>query len=97
MAFQFREKALRKQAEIEQYCRELGLLDETEDYLVKEELGSQQHVEDDEMNDFVMNEAACDGDADDGSQNDDFWKLMPHMINRKSSAMTLSTWTTTIP
>ncbi|XP_034487484.1 zinc finger protein 484 [Drosophila innubila] len=72
MAFQFREKALRKQAEIEQYCRELGLLDEAEDYLVKEELGSQQ-VEDEEMNDFVMSEAACaNGDAEDGSQNDDF-------------------------
>jgi len=70
MAFQFREKALRKQAEIEHYCRELGLLDDSEDYIVKEELGSHQQVEDDEMNDFVMNEAACDGD--DGSQNDEY-------------------------
>ncbi|KAM8703831.1 hypothetical protein ACLKA7_008458 [Drosophila subpalustris] len=84
MAFQFREKALRKQAEIEKYCRELGLLDEAEDYPVKEELGSQQHVEYDEMNDFVMNEAACgdndgdgngDADGDDGSQHDAFLEV----------------------
>lgn len=62
MAFQFREKALRKQAEIEDYLRELGLLDDAEDYMVKEEMGAQhQNTEDDEIQ-FVMNEASVGED-----------------------------------
>ncbi|EDW68245.1 zinc finger and SCAN domain-containing protein 31 isoform X1 [Drosophila virilis] len=79
MAFQFREKALRKQAEIEEYCRELGLLDEAEDYIVKEEFGAQHHpqVEDDEMNDFVMNDNQSPGEADvdDNVQSDEFLEV----------------------
>lgn len=72
MAFQFREKALRKQAEIEEYCRELGLLDDAEDYLVKEELGAQhQNTEDDEIQ-FVMNEASV---GEDGVHTDEFLEV----------------------
>ncbi|EDV43184.1 uncharacterized protein Dana_GF18364 [Drosophila ananassae] len=37
MAYQFREKALRRQAEIEDYLREMGLIDDTEDMFIKEE------------------------------------------------------------
>ncbi|EDV93817.1 GH19537 [Drosophila grimshawi] len=75
MAFQFREKALRKQAEIEDYCRELGLLDESDDYLVKDELESQhnQQADDDDMNELVMNEVPSpEGDVVDCVQEDEF-------------------------
>ncbi|BFF89673.1 zinc finger and SCAN domain-containing protein 12 [Drosophila madeirensis] len=37
MAFQFREKALRKQACIEEYCREIGMFDEADELFIKEE------------------------------------------------------------
>lgn len=77
MAFQFREKALRKQAEIEDYCRELGLLDEGDDYLVKEEFGSHHNQQDDEMNEFVMNDAQSSGHADveEHGQSDEFLEV----------------------
>lgn len=57
MAFQFREKALRKQGEIEDYLREMGLLEEAEEVLIKEEDGSQTHG-DDEM--YVLEESAVE-------------------------------------
>ncbi|KAH8271297.1 hypothetical protein KR018_006043 [Drosophila ironensis] len=41
MAYQFREKALRRQQDIEDYLRENGLLDEGEELVIKEEDGSQ--------------------------------------------------------
>lgn len=72
MAFQFREKALRKQAEIEDYCRELGLLDDAEDYLVKEELGPQQQTNEDDEIQFVMNEASV---GEDGVHTDEFLEV----------------------
>ncbi|XP_062127078.1 zinc finger protein 14 [Drosophila sulfurigaster albostrigata] len=76
MAFQFREKALRKQAEIEEYCRELGLLDDGDDYLVKEEQHHHQQAEDEEMNEFVINETPCgEAEADDGAQNDEYLEV----------------------
>ncbi|ALC45428.1 Zif [Drosophila busckii] len=82
MAFQFREKALRKQAEIEDFCRELGILDEAEDYLVKEEIGEgdqQSHVEDEEMQEYVLNEAQSADEtgleADEAEQQDEFLEV----------------------
>ncbi|EDW97876.1 zinc finger and SCAN domain-containing protein 12 [Drosophila yakuba] len=54
MAYQFREKALRKQGEIEEYCRELGLLDESDVMVIKEEDGSQQQC-DEEM--YILEES----------------------------------------
>ncbi|XP_016954384.1 zinc finger protein 454 [Drosophila biarmipes] len=47
MAYQFREKALRKQAEIEDYCRELGWIDDADEMLIKEEEGTQQQCDED--------------------------------------------------
>ncbi|KAH8288502.1 hypothetical protein KR054_004065 [Drosophila jambulina] len=57
MAFQFREKALRKQAEIEDYLREMGLIEEAEEVLIKEEDGSQTQC-DEEM--YVIEESAVE-------------------------------------
>ncbi|XP_030373736.1 zinc finger protein 728 [Scaptodrosophila lebanonensis] len=72
MAFHFREKALRKQAEIEEYFRSLGLLDEQEEeeeiYVKEEDDTNSQSMEpdqdeDDEMTEFMLEEVAV-GEGD---------------------------------
>ncbi|KAH8382666.1 hypothetical protein KR009_004697 [Drosophila setifemur] len=61
MAYQFREKALRKQTDIEEWCREMGILDDSDDMLIKEEDGSQQ-TGDEEM--YILEETTIEKDSD---------------------------------
>ncbi|KAI8046126.1 hypothetical protein M5D96_002326 [Drosophila gunungcola] len=73
MAYQFREKALRKQGEIEDYCRELGLLDDSDDMLIKEEDGSQSQC-DEEM--YILEEStAGEGDHHDDKVQEEYLEV----------------------
>ncbi|XP_017083330.2 zinc finger protein 155 [Drosophila eugracilis] len=73
MAYQFREKALRKQGEIEEYLRELGLLDDADELLIKEEDGSQT-ICDEEM--YILEETTTgEEEHHDGKEQDEFVEL----------------------